>query len=108
MAAHEKLSEIQFDYTTKDWGERRPIHRIQAVQGEDVVGSMHWDSRKIRDLQVTEGHQRQGIGTQMWEEGHRLASENKRIPAPQHSSDRTDAGDAWAHKVGGRVPRRKQ
>jgi GNAT superfamily N-acetyltransferase len=101
------LSEIQFQYTTKDWGERRPIHRIQALQGNTEVGSLHWDSRRIRDLTVLPEHQRHGIATQMWSEGHRLAAENKKIPAPQHSSDRTDTGDAWARRVGGRLPKRK-
>jgi hypothetical protein len=70
------------------------------------VGNMRWSAKQVRNVMVNESHQRQGIASGMWNEGHRLASENARIPKPKHSPDRTHAGDAWARSVGGPLPRR--
>ena len=106
MAAHEKLSDVQFQYHPPEMG--YGSHRITAhVGGESTsAGHLLWSSRGVRNIAVSEGMQRQGIGTALWNEGHRLASENARIPKPKHSPDRTNEGDAWARSVGGRLPRR--
>jgi len=109
MAAHEKLSDIQFNYHKVETG-GEPLHRISALAGPTFahVGTMLWSSKEIRNVTVPEDQQRRGVATAMWEEGHRLATENKRIPKPRHSADRTTAGNAWAKSVGGRLPRQKQ
>ena len=96
----------QFDYDAPEMG--REYHRIRASENGEPRGFMNWDSRGIRSIEVADDYQRQGIGTAMWNEGHRLAGEQSRVPAPTHSPDRTDAGDAWARSVGGRLPRRTQ
>jgi GNAT superfamily N-acetyltransferase len=98
----------QFDllYEKVDVGARRPVHKVAAVRDGQPLGSMVWSSRAIQNIEVEPEHQRQGIGRALWNEGHRLAQDNARIPAPKHSTDRTDQGDAWAKAVGGRVPRR--
>jgi hypothetical protein len=109
MAAHEKLSGLQFNYDTPDLGTSTTYHRVTAVHptgGE--VGTLMWTNKRIANVVVRGDQQRRGVATSMWNEGQRLASESSRIPAPKHSSDRTNAGDAWARSVGGRLPRRHQ
>lgn len=104
MAASDHLHPELF-YETVDTGASRPLHRIQAKVEGRTAGSMVWNQREIRNIEVHPDFQRRGIATAMWNEGQRLA-ESSRIPSPKHSSDRTDAGDAWARSVGGRLPRR--
>jgi hypothetical protein len=102
MAAHESLHPIQFDY--ERYGSEHNVIARDTAGG--FVGNMRWSNKQVRNVMVNPEHQRQGVATAMWQEGHRLASENQRIPAPRHSPDRTSAGDAWAKSVGGRLPRR--
>ena len=72
------------------------------------VGHLYWHPRTgtIRDVLVMGEHQGKGIATQMFKTAQETAATTRGVPAPKHSQDRTDAGDAWAKKVGGRVPRR--
>lgn len=74
------------------------------------VGHLYWHPRtgKIRDVLVSGDHQGKGVGTQMYNMAQKSAETVARVPKPQHSADRTDAGDAWAKKVGGSLPRRKK
>jgi GNAT superfamily N-acetyltransferase len=74
------------------------------------VGHLYWHPRTgtIKDVLVHGDHQGQGIATQMYNLAHRVAATTRGVPKPQHSQDRTDAGDSWAKKVGGRLPRRKK
>lgn len=106
MAAHENISGLQFQYHPPSMG--YGSHRLTAHLGDESTSAGHllWNSRGIRNIAVSPDLQRQGVGTALWNEGHRLASENARIPKPKHSADRTDDGNAWAKSVGGRLPRR--
>jgi GNAT superfamily N-acetyltransferase len=104
MPAHEKISDVQFQYHPPGMGNES--HRITAESGGKYAGHLLWTSKQVRNIDVAPTMQRQGIGTALWNEGHRLASEHARIPAPKHSPDRTNEGDAWARSVGGRLPRR--
>jgi hypothetical protein len=46
-----------------------------------------------------------GMATEMWNHANRVADAAKgNVPHPEHSSSRTDAGDAWAKSVGGYIP----
>ena len=103
------LNDIQFQYDNPDFGESKPSHRVQALAGPtgSKVGEMIWNSKGIRNIGVGEQFQRRGVATAMWGEGQRLASENRKIPQPKHSPERTKAGDAWARSVGGPLPRRR-
>jgi GNAT superfamily N-acetyltransferase len=47
---------------------------------------------------------RQGLATKLWSEAQQHAEDFPAVPAPQHSTSRTRAGDSWAKKVGGDVP----
>ena len=98
------LHPVQFQYHPPEMG--ADYHRVTAQIGEKNVGHMVWSSNQVRNVAVNEEYQRQGIGRGMWNEGHRLAEENARVPKPKHSADRTEAGDAWARSVGGRLPRK--
>jgi GNAT superfamily N-acetyltransferase len=102
MAASEKLG-VQFDY--ERYGSEHNV--IARTPEGGFVGNMRWSAKQVRNVMVNPEHQRQGVGTAMWNEGQRLAETNARIPAPKHSPDRTNEGDAWARSVGGRLPRRK-
>lgn len=98
------LSNIQFSYDPPEMG--REYHRIQALEGDEIRGQMHWDTKGVRNIGVVPTHQRQGLATAMWNEGMNRAG--GRVPMPKHSADRTDAGDAWARSVGGKLPRRQR
>lgn len=67
---------------------------------------MQWrdEDGRIEHISVNNDMRRRGIATAMWNRAHQLAEE-RGIPAPQHSPQRTPDGDAWAKKVGGNVPR---
>lgn len=86
-------------------------HSVVARDTEgNVAGAMHWRKKarggvagQVDWIEVSPEHQRQGLGSRMWEHAQSL---NLR-PSPKHSNERTDAGDAWAKSVGGRIPRRK-
>jgi len=107
MPAHESLSGIQFNYIEP--GMHSSGHHLTAHDTEGRhLGGMEWDARKIRSIDVNPDVRRQGVGTALWNQGHALAAENARVPAPKHSDDRTAAGDAWARSVGGRLPRRRK
>ena len=109
MPAHENLS-TQFEtlYDTVDVGASSPWHRVRAMAGEKQLGVMTWTSKRNSiNVSVEPEHQRQGIATHLWNEGHRIAGENKEVPKPKHSADRTRAGDSWARKVGGSLPKQR-
>jgi ribosomal protein S18 acetylase RimI-like enzyme len=106
MAAHENLSNLQFNYsrnTRQPWPDE---HEITAVADSGQVGRLLWNDEdgEISHLHVGENARRRGIATSMWDTAHEEA-ETRGITPPVHSSQRTKAGDAWAKAVGGHVPR---
>jgi hypothetical protein len=109
LPADEHLG-LQFDYDNPELGTAKVVHRVTARAGPllNEVGRMLWNSRSILNIDVDPQHARRGVATSMWNEGHRLAEQNARVPAPKHSPDRTAMGDAWARSVGGQLPRRKR
>ena len=110
MAADEHLG-AQFEYTgTQKWmfpgGHGGEWHTVVAKIGDEEVGDMLWNAERIGGLGVQEEHRRKGIATGLWNKAKEVAKQNKDIPKPRHSPERTDAGDAWARKVGGKLPPR--
>ena len=100
-----ELTGRQFNYIAP--GMYSSGHHLTAHSSSgELLGGMEWDAKQIRAIDVRPDAQRRGVATDLWNEGHRLASENARIPAPKHSKDRTNQGDAWAKSVGGTLPRR--
>lgn len=85
-----------------------PVFELSAHDGEgNKIGHLRWNRREIGDVDVHEDFQGRGIATSMYRHAQSLAQQTKSIPTPKHSPDRTDAGDAWARSVGGRLPRRR-
>lgn len=91
-----------------NWAPR--FHSVVAFdkQGNEA-GSLAWGKRgakkipgEIGYVHVQDGHRGNGLATEMYNQALRSGIR----PSPKHSPDRTSAGDAWAKKVGGRVPRR--
>lgn len=94
------------------------VHRIQAFGTDELyddrrlgvwaskLGHMQWDAQKghIISIQVDEAITRRGLGTAMWHEANRIASQNPGIIAPRHSQVRTVSGELWARRVGGDLP----
>jgi hypothetical protein len=109
MAAHEKLSGVQFTYKhypPSESGVSFDQHKITATApGLGEIGHMSWSQKGVHFIQTSQP--RRGIATALWNEGHRLAAQNRSIVKPAHSADRTESGDAWARSVGGPLPRRK-
>jgi GNAT superfamily N-acetyltransferase len=61
-------------------------------------GAMHHKKGSVAQLLVEPEYQRQGIGTAMWRHAKKHGLE------PKHSHIQTDAGKAWAAKVGKGLP----
>ena len=90
------------------WQSGNAYHEVKAHDEEgNEVGHLQWAPKtgKILDLYVTPVHRRQGVASALFNGAKGLASEYG-VKRPQHSSDRSDQGDAWARAVGGRLPRR--
>lgn len=101
----------QFRFTkgnVKSMDTREWIHKLEAVSGDEVVGSLEWypKSRTVKDVFVEEPYRRQGIATGLWKEAHSIAKTTRGVQPPKHSSQRTREGTLWAKSVGGRLPKR--
>jgi hypothetical protein len=87
------------------------IHVIEArdTKWDSRLGQMIWDAQRghIIRINVSRDVARKGLGTAMWNEGHRLAQESPDVVPPKHSRDRTLAGELWARRVGGELPPNK-
>lgn len=99
-----ELNEVQFAYTHDNgYGTRE----LAAHVDDEHVGQMYLrprpdGSHEVSGVEVHPEMQRQGIGTGMWHEAERRGLK------PAHSEDRTEAGDAWARKIGGHLPPREE
>lgn len=101
MAARDYLNNLQFKYSFTPPDE----HEIMAFGDKGQVGRLLWadDDGEITHLHVGEPVRRHGVATDMWHAAHSEAEE-RGITPPEHSSRRTQDGDAWAQAVGGDVP----
>jgi GNAT superfamily N-acetyltransferase len=106
MSAGDSLHPVQFHLITKNQVNGGPEHAIHATQAGQVVGQMRWtgaysdlhEPGEIRGIRVDPEHQRKGVASGMYAAGRAFADLHG-IEEPQHSSNRTKAGDAWAHSV---------
>ena len=88
-------------HQTEGMTEIRATRRKKHLGGMAVInepGSP--DHGTIWGVEVAEKHQKKGLATAMYHHAQRQG-----IPI-KHSEWRTDAGDAWAKKVGGTIPKR--
>lgn len=103
------LSDIQFQYWRTPRGStggptiEENAHIVEASREGNPVGKLIWSAKtkEIRNIEVDSDHRRQGVATAMWNYANDLD-----VPKPKHSSDRTEAGDAWARSVSRRLPPR--
>jgi hypothetical protein len=79
------------------------MHLISAFEGDTKVSGMNWapDTGRVDWIGTSEEHRGKGHATRLWREANRLAGEHPGVVAPVHSEHQTDAGSAWAKKVGG-------
>ena len=100
---NKKCNDISFKY---EKGEN--LHSLNAIHGDRIIGFMDWhpETGHIKDIKVNNDLQRQGIGTRLWNKAQEISGQQG-IVAPTHSPDRTKAGDSWARKVGGELPKVK-
>lgn len=92
------FGDYKMEYISPEMGSG--LHKIVATYGDKIVGQLQWSTKQIEGLDVDNAHQRKGLATAMFKWGQEMR------PAPKHSNDRTDQGDAWAKAMGGKIPRR--
>jgi len=81
-------------------GNGTPMHHFVAEKdGKEVGYTLFEEGGKLDTIDVSEGHQRQGIGTAMWN-----AAKNH-FGSVSHADVRTPEGDEWAKAVGGYRPK---
>jgi GNAT superfamily N-acetyltransferase len=81
------------------------MYLLSDKQSGKYLSNMALDEKgKVQAVETHPQYRRQGLAKKLWG----IAQENtaQGAPAPQHSSTRTRAGEAWAKKVGGEVPPR--
>jgi hypothetical protein len=104
------LSGVQFRFIHAGAPKQHPkIHTMYANDANGrYIGHLDWNKRsgQIDNINVIGRMQGLGVATSMYEKATKLAGDTG-IKSPQHSTFRTDKGDAWARKVGGKVPPRK-
>ena len=83
-------------------------HKVTALDSSgQEAGSLYWDkeSGRIRNINTNMAHRGKGVATGMYRFAQKLAAASGgSIPSPEHSEERTEAGDAWARSVGGHLP----
>lgn len=85
-------------------------HRVYANRGDGGnLGALMWHRKTGEIHWVGVNHDVQGlkIATEMMNHARKL-SDMSGIVAPQHSSNRSTAGNEWAKSVGGNLPEWKE
>ena len=103
------------EHAETPWAKARPEERdLWAGSADDPghrpIGSISWHHKtgEIRGVYVQKEHQRKGIATALFNQAESVAGATRGVTTPKHSADRTDAGDAWARSLGGRLPKRSR
>lgn len=101
------------EHAGTEWARTHPVERSQwegsmVDPGHRPLSTMSWqhETGEIKGVNTAYEHQRKGLATRVWQEGHRIAGETRGVKPPKHSRFRTNAGEGWARAVGGRVPPR--
>ena len=86
-----------------------PQHPHWFILSDKESGKMLSNMNLNREGEVSavETHpkyRKQGLAKKLWDYAGTLG--HMGIPAPKHSSGRTQAGEAWAKKIGGELPAR--
>ena len=97
---------IDWDQVKHRYSHGNGLHRIDLSDPSGALGHMAWDDDDgvVSSLFVGEKVRRSGLATHLWELATDLSREKGFTP-PEHSDARTEAGDAFAHSIGGYIPR---
>jgi len=80
------------------WGNRNGPTEVNPDEPDTPTrGAVNW-------IETRPDHRGRGVATGMWDTAHTLAKADTSIIPPEHSNNRTEAGDRWAKKVGGKTP----
>lgn len=103
-----------FDWDTFKWEELKHKYsetcneerRLDFYNKSGAVGFIIWeiDGGEVSRIYVGDKLRRHGIGTYIWETATEMSEENG-WDVPEHSSSRTEEGDAFARSIGGYIPR---
>ncbi len=77
-----------------------------ALEDQEPAGYLKWaveGGGKIYDLWTRPDRRRRGVASLLWTVAGEVAAEHG-WPMPQHSGQRTEAGEAWARSMGGTLP----
>lgn len=98
-----QLPDRRLQFTAVTDGRRCSVHALDDLI---VCGSLRWliyendpDIGEIGYIYVPAEHRRHGIATALLKAA-RAYAEHYGIPAPRHSTRRTELGDAWARADG--------
>ena len=110
IVSHAALSPDQFSFvkaTPREMG-GSATHQVRVGE-RGTIGMLSWHHKtgEITGIDVSPPYRRQGVATQMLGEARRIAGGTRGVTAPKHSTDRTDAGEAWARSLGERLPKRR-
>jgi hypothetical protein len=95
-------------YAHKDYVEHAPAdqsHMLWASTGNNrPLGHMTWDQGVINKVEVYDPAKwgNRGMATQMYQKAQEIT------PGLKHSDNRSEMGENWARKVGGKRPERMQ
>jgi len=102
MSAQDHLSGLEFSEVTLPHGAGQGDIHVADETG--IVGHLRWQHNigaTITSVAVSPAHQHKGIAAEM----DNRASEAVGYPLG-HDATRTNAGEGWAHHVGGKIPPR--
>ena len=94
---------LKYQYSSP---ENYNLHRLDFFNKQGAVGYIEWDKDdgETEKIYVGEPYRRKGIASHIWEVATEWANANKQLP-PEHSSRRSESGEAFAQSVGGYIPR---
>jgi GNAT superfamily N-acetyltransferase len=80
-------------------------YKLTFFNKNGAVGYIEWDmdDGEVSKIYVGDIYRRQGVGTYIWDVAQEYAKDNRLIQ-PEHSSKRTQEGDAFAQSIGGYIP----
>ena len=96
---------LKYQYSSP---ENYNLHRLDFFNKQGAVGYIEWDKDdgETEKIYVGEPYRRKGIASHIWEVATEWANDNKQLP-PEHSSRRSESGEAFAQSVGGYIPNLK-
>ena len=100
MPAHEHLNRYQMRYRPAKSQDHPDSHEVMALDKETgkMAGWIAWEPYgEIYSVEVGVPFQRQGVATAMLRHAENISRSSRGfIPSPEHSTNLSDQGRAWA------------